>query len=255
LEDQLKDVKGMSRMTSWSSYSRGLVTMEFPVGTDVTRAMLELNSRINQLRDFPEDSYQPIVSSANLFNRPVCWYVLSPRVPSDAELQDLMHRHPDLVNICQPLLDAHKWDLRLYRLQTLSKKHPRLRTLLPITDVSKSLRFVEEHVKSRFDRGHGVAETFVLGGQAQEMQVVIDPVRLAARRVTIDDLRRVLRLRNKDSSGGVEKGKLIALRWINPARPVRWATTHCKWLCVVRSGRSGRGQAVHRREHLCGSQL
>lgn len=96
----------------------------------------------------------------------------------------------------------------MYRLQALSKKHPRIRALLPITDVSKSLRFVEEHVKSRFARVHGVAETFVLGGQAEEMQVIIDPVRLAARRVTIDDLRRVLGLRNKDSSGGeIREGK------------------------------------------------
>jgi len=208
LENQLKGVKGITRMTSWSSYSRGSVTMEFPVGTDITQAMLELNSRINQLRDFPEDAFEPIVSSANLSDRPVCWYVLSPRVPSDQELQTFVERHPHLAELCQPLLDAHKWDLRLYRLNALAKKHPEIDRLLPVTDVSKTLRFVEEHVKSRFDRVRGVANTFVLGGQAQEMQVVVNPAQLAARQLTIDDVRQALRIRNRDTSGGeIREGK------------------------------------------------
>ena len=50
LEEQLKDVRGMTRMSSWSYYSYGSVTMEFPVGTDTTQSLLELNSKINQLR-------------------------------------------------------------------------------------------------------------------------------------------------------------------------------------------------------------
>ena len=208
LEDQLKDVRGMTRMTSWSYYSNGSVAMEFPVGTDITRPMLELNSRINQLREFPEDAFEPVISSASLSNRPVCWYVLSPRVPTDAELQAVVNHYPHLADAFQPLLDAHKWDLRLYRLNALAGKHPEIRGLLPVTDVSKWLRFVEEHVKSRFDRVSGVAETFVLGGQSEEMQVIVDPVRLAARQVTIDDLRRALRIRNRSTSGGeIREGK------------------------------------------------
>ena len=169
LEDQLKDVKGMTKMSSWCHYSYGSVSMEFPVGTDITQAMLELNSRINQLREFPEDAYEPVISSANLSDRPVCWYVLSPRVPDDDQLQAFIDAHPHLTEACQPLLDAHKWDLRLYRMTELAKKHPEVGKLLPIEDLRKSLRYVEEHVKSRFDRVSGVAETFVLGGQPGRM--------------------------------------------------------------------------------------
>jgi HAE1 family hydrophobic/amphiphilic exporter-1 len=202
LEDQLKDVKGMTKMTSWSHYSQGSVTMEFPVGADITQAMLELNSRINQLREFPEDAFEPVISTANLSDRPVCWYVLSPRVPTDEELQNFVQRHPHLKGACKPLLDAHKWDLRLYRINQLSKQHSEIRELLPVADIRKSRRFVEEHVKARFDRVRGVADTFLMGGQAEEMQVVVDPERLAARHLTIDDLRLALRSRNKDTSGG-----------------------------------------------------
>ncbi|WP_145272440.1 efflux RND transporter permease subunit [Planctomycetes bacterium SV_7m_r] len=202
LEEQLKDIKGMTKMTSWSHYSQGSVTMEFPVGTDITLAMLELNSRINQLREFPDDAFEPIISTANLSDRPVCWYVLSPRVPSDAELRDFVRRHPHLDAVCQPLLDAHKWDLRLYRINQLSGEFPEIGDLVEIADIRKTRRFIDEHVKSRFDRVRGVADTFLMGGQAEEMQVIVDPERLAARGLTIDDLRTALRSRNKDTSGG-----------------------------------------------------
>lgn len=202
LEEQLKDLKGMTRMTSWSHYSQGSVTMEFPVGTDLTQAMLELNSKINQLREFPEDAYEPVISSANLSDRPVCWYVLSPRVPSDEDLRAFVKRHTHLKETCQPLIDAHKWDLRLYRLNQLARTNEEIRRLLPVADVRKTRRFVEEYVKSRFDRINGVADTFVMGGQLEEMQVVVDPERLAARQLTINDLRNALQVRNKDTSGG-----------------------------------------------------
>jgi HAE1 family hydrophobic/amphiphilic exporter-1 len=36
LERQLKDVKGMVRMSSWSYYSGGNVTMEFAVGNNIS---------------------------------------------------------------------------------------------------------------------------------------------------------------------------------------------------------------------------
>ena len=172
LEEQLKDIKGLTRMTSASSYSNGSVTLEFPVGTEITKAMLELNSRLNQLREFPEDAYEPVISSANLTDRPVCWFVLSPQVPSDDDLAKFVQRHPHLAEFCQPLIEAHKWDLRLYRLNALATEHPELRTLLPVSDVRNMRRFVEEHIEGRFDRVRGVANAFLLGGFEEEMQVI-----------------------------------------------------------------------------------
>ncbi len=42
----------------------------------------------------------------------------------------------------------------------------------------------------------------VMGGLEEELQVVVDPQRLAARQLTIEDVRRVLRSQNKDTSAG-----------------------------------------------------
>jgi HAE1 family hydrophobic/amphiphilic exporter-1 len=202
LERQLKDVKGMVRMSSWSYYSGGNVTMEFAIGANISESLLEVNSRLHQVRDFPEDALEPRISSANLSDRPVCWYVLSPKVPTQEEIEDFVRTHPHLSEVCQPLLDAHKWDLRLYRLNMLSKEHPEIRELLPVTDVSKMRRFVDDSIAAQFNRIPGVADAFLLGGETEELQVVVDPQKLAGRQLTIDDLRRALRMRNKNTSGG-----------------------------------------------------
>ncbi|MCH7685546.1 MAG: efflux RND transporter permease subunit [Planctomycetes bacterium] len=71
LEKQLKDVTGMVRMSSWSYYSGGSVTMEFAVGNNIFESLLEVNSRLHQVRDYPEDASEPTISSANLSDRPV----------------------------------------------------------------------------------------------------------------------------------------------------------------------------------------
>ncbi|MCH7685440.1 MAG: efflux RND transporter permease subunit [Planctomycetes bacterium] len=176
--------------------------MEFSVENNISESLLEVNSRLHQVRDYPEDAWEPIISSANLSDQPVCWYVLSPQVPTREKLEEFVRTHPHLSETCRPLLDAHKWDLLLYRLNTLSQEHPELRSLLPDADVTKMRRFVEDHIEARFDRVPGVADAFLLGGQEEEMQVLVDPERLAARQLTIDDLRRALRSKNKDTSGG-----------------------------------------------------
>lgn len=202
LEQQLKDVKGLVRMSSWSYYSGGSVTMEFEVGNDLTESLLEVNSRLHQLRDYPQDAWDPVISTANLSDQPVCWFVLSPRVPTREQIEKFIHEHPDLSEECQPLLDAHKWDLLLFRLNTLIAEHPEAGELLPISDVSTMRNFVEDVIEARFDRVPGVADAFLLGGQEEEMQIIVDPEKLADRGLTIDDVRVAIRARNKDTSAG-----------------------------------------------------
>lgn len=202
LEQQFKDVKGMTRMSSWSYYSGAKVSMEFAIGNNLSESLLEVNSRLHQVRDYPEDAWEPVISSANLSDRPVCWFVLSPYVPTREEIGEFVRTNPHLSEACQPLLDAHKWDLLLYRLNALAKDHPEFHTLLRVNDVDKMRRFVEDSIEAQFDRVPGVADAFLLGGQEEELQVIVDPQKLAARQLTIDDLRRALRARNKDTSGG-----------------------------------------------------
>ena len=55
-EERLKDVEGMTKMTSESSHSRGRINMEFAVGTNMAEALLQVNSRLSQVPEYPEDA-------------------------------------------------------------------------------------------------------------------------------------------------------------------------------------------------------
>src|SRR5262249_25925021 len=63
-------------------------------------------------------------------------------------------------------------------------------------------KFAEDFIESAFERVQGVSNSNVLGGREEELQVVIDPQKLAARGLTITDVRAALRAQNEDTSGG-----------------------------------------------------
>ena len=68
--------------------------------------------------------------------------------------------------------------------------------------------FCDEHVKPGLERVAGVASSNIYGGQERELQVIIDPDALAARKVTIAELMQALDVENKNiSAGNFDEGK------------------------------------------------
>ncbi len=68
--------------------------------------------------------------------------------------------------------------------------------------------FAEDTVKDRIERVNGIAEVRVYGGAEREMQVVVDPERLAQFRLTVPQVVTALRLANASiSAGAVDEGK------------------------------------------------
>ncbi len=73
-------------------------------------------------------------------------------------------------------------------------------------DVSHLKTYIEDNVKPILERADGISEVPVYGGREREVQVVIDPHRLAARSLTFRDLERALRRQNENSSAGTIAG-------------------------------------------------
>src|SRR5699024_1996166 len=48
-ENQLRDVPGLQRMTATASQGRGSINLEFDVGADLNRALIEVINRLNQV--------------------------------------------------------------------------------------------------------------------------------------------------------------------------------------------------------------
>ena len=75
-------------------------------------------------------------------------------------------------------------------------------------DISTLWTFIDDSIKPEFERVPGVAFSSIYGGREQEMQVIVDPARLAARAVTMTQLRDALERENRNYSGGeFDEGK------------------------------------------------
>ncbi len=212
-EEQLKSVEGLKKMSSESSDSHSRISLEFLVGTDMAEALLKVNSRLQQVREYPEDADQPVISTANSADRPIAWFILSARRTSDEQLASFAGRHPDLAERIEAIRASHSEGLGLFRLRSMAREHPEVSELLPPdVDVTRLRRFAENEIESRFERVPGISQSNVFGGLEQELQVVVDAEKLAARQITIADVHRVLRGQNKDTSAGdFSEGKR---RWV-----------------------------------------
>ncbi len=162
-EDQLKSVESMRRMTSTAVEGTGTVELEFAVGVDINRALLDVSDKLRQVKEYPENVDEPVISAGETEGASaIGWFILR-------------------------ALDATSGR---------SAEIPRLRTL------------IEEVVKPRLERAEGVAAVGVVGGVEKEVHVRVDPRRLAARHLTLLDVRDALRRHNVDvSAGSVDQGK------------------------------------------------
>ena len=262
-EEQLKGVEGVTKMSSECMNSLGTITLEFGVGTDLASAMLKVNTRLQQVPQYPEDADEPVISTSGANDSPIAWFILRPQVGSLEEIAALQKAQPDLAALLEPARLAPKPGLRTRRLLQLVQEHPdierRIEDLLPVdffatrdeiaafakrhadladvlgplaaapddrqasrqleklikarpelrarvapllVDVPKLRLFAEDNIEAQFERVEGVSNSNIMGGQEEEMQVIVDPEQLAARHLTIADLRRVLREQNRDSTAG-----------------------------------------------------
>tara|TARA_R110002111_G_scaffold258083_1_gene326794 strand:+ start:12247 stop:15807 length:3561 start_codon:yes stop_codon:yes gene_type:complete len=204
-EEQLKSVEGITKLSSESADSKGSITLEFLVGTNMDEALLKVNSRLQQVPEYPEDADQPIISTSNAADRPIAWFILSSRLPSEEKMIAFQKAHPELKDELDVIRATPNPGLAMLRLRLLAKEHPEVRGgILPLEDieVTKLRRFAEDEIEARFERVSGVSQSNVMGGLEDELQVVVDSEQLAARQLTIADVRAVLRGQNKDTSAG-----------------------------------------------------
>jgi HAE1 family hydrophobic/amphiphilic exporter-1 len=205
-EEQLRSVEGLRRMNSESMDSMGRIILEFDVTTDLKEALVNVNTRLAQVPQYPVNADEPVVSTSNLSDRPIAWFVLTPLVPSREKLIAFAAEHPQTRQALDPAIRAHSAGLRLMRLRQAASD-PRMRRLLaPILpaeiDIPKLRKFCEDVIEARLERVSGVSAANTVGGQVEELQVIVDPAKLAARQLTLLDVRRALQAQSADVSGG-----------------------------------------------------
>lgn len=75
-------------------------------------------------------------------------------------------------------------------------------------DMDLMTDFVMDNVRTRMSSVQGVSEVDIRGGAQRQIQIHVDPVRIAQRQISMLDIRQSIRNRNKDRSGGeIDAGK------------------------------------------------
>jgi HAE1 family hydrophobic/amphiphilic exporter-1 len=202
-EEQLKGVEGARKLSSQCLDSEGVVELEFAVGTNIEAALVRVNRRLQQVREYPEDADEPVLSTSSAASRAIAWFILSPRPATTEQIRQYQAKYPALADDLESVATASSTSLGILRLKRLVVNHPELAPLLPAdVEVPKMRRFAEDMIEARFERVSGVSNANVLGGREEEIQVIVDPPRLSSRQITVNDLRAALQRQNADTSGG-----------------------------------------------------
>ena len=64
-EEKLKTLQGLWKMTSTAELGRAMITLEFNVGFPITRALQEVASRLDEVREYPDDVDRPVIRASD----------------------------------------------------------------------------------------------------------------------------------------------------------------------------------------------
>ncbi|MEO1614463.1 MAG: efflux RND transporter permease subunit [Planctomycetota bacterium] len=212
-EEQLQGVEGLVKLSSSCRVSSAEITLEFELGTDIDDALGRVNSRLQQVREYPLDAQEPVIEASNVADRPIARFALTPRPPSAEQIAKFQDENPRVAELLEPARLAANSALRVYRLQICldahSELYPELDSLRPPEiDLERLRKFSVDFVEPRLERVAGVSDARTNGGREEEMQIIVDPAKLAARQITIAQVRDALNRQNSDSTAGdVSQGK------------------------------------------------
>jgi len=77
-EEQLKGVEGLEKMFGESSYDSAKIVLRFPAGTNTDTALLRVSNRLNQVKEYPEEADEPVISSADTRGSAMAWFIFEP---------------------------------------------------------------------------------------------------------------------------------------------------------------------------------
>ncbi len=107
-------------------------------------------------------------------------------------------------NVDEPRLYATSFSsnfFMFFRIQPISDQPVEL-------DMLRMRDFIDDNVRPRMERVHGVSQVAVVGGADRQVQIRLNPNKLAAAGITVADLRETIRDRNRDfSAGDLDSGK------------------------------------------------
>jgi HAE1 family hydrophobic/amphiphilic exporter-1 len=75
-EKSLKGIPGLYEMESTSSNNTGEIGLKFRIGTDIDDALLRVSNKLNEVRQYPENSDRPVINASGAQSSPAIWISL-----------------------------------------------------------------------------------------------------------------------------------------------------------------------------------
>ena len=92
-EEVFKGLDGLNRMVSSADDGAGEIELEFAVGTNMDRALVLVANRLDRVPNRPDDSAEPIISTAGSEDQAIAWFILS-RKPGN---ERAIHTYGDFI--------------------------------------------------------------------------------------------------------------------------------------------------------------
>ena len=73
-EDKLRGLESLEEMTSISETGRARITLEFQVGTNMDRALLQVSNRLDQVTGYPNEADEPTIDTSGSDDQPIAWF-------------------------------------------------------------------------------------------------------------------------------------------------------------------------------------
>lgn len=77
-EDVLRGLPGMTKLSASAVEGRATITLEFAVDMELTRALIEVLNRMNQVPRYPDDADEPVLATAGGGANAIAWFMVRP---------------------------------------------------------------------------------------------------------------------------------------------------------------------------------
>jgi multidrug efflux pump subunit AcrB len=78
-EDVLRSIPSLLKMQSTANYGSSYVNLQFAIGTDMNRALIEVMNRLNQVPRYPVDADEPVISvGGENWEKIIGWWAIQP---------------------------------------------------------------------------------------------------------------------------------------------------------------------------------
>ena len=86
-EKVLRGLSGVSRIVSKAQRGQGQVSIEFVVGHDLRRGLIEVLNRLNRVARYPDDANEPVIDTVGENSRAIAWFMARPAEGNTRDIQ------------------------------------------------------------------------------------------------------------------------------------------------------------------------